>query len=178
VTLDSRAFRQTAAQFATGVTVFALDLDGETKAMTVNSFTSVSLDPPLVLVCLAKTSRLGQRIHSSSAFCLSILGDHQRDLSAYFAGAWRAPTPPAYRFVDWEGVPRLEGAIAALGGRRQALHEAGDHWIFVGEVGAVYRQDHPGRPLVFYAGGYVDLDTPYMRLEDAPLSIAWSGPWR
>ena len=175
--IDTRTFRQTAAQFATGVTVLALELGGEVKAMTVNSFTSVSLNPPLVLVCLAKTSRIGQRIHADAPFCISILGDHQRDISAFFAGAWKAPAPPRHSFSDWEGVPRLEGAVAAIGCRVHAIHDGGDHLIVLGEVQRLHRVDYACRPLVFFAGGYVDLEAPCVRLEDAPLSIAWSGPW-
>jgi flavin reductase (DIM6/NTAB) family NADH-FMN oxidoreductase RutF len=175
--IDSRAFRQTAGQFATGVTVLAVELDGEPKAMTVNSFTSVSLDPPLVLVCLARASRIGQRIHAAPHFCISILGDDQRDLSAFFANAWRKPVPPRYSFTRWEGAPRLNGAIAALACRRHAIHEGGDHWIVVGEVLALHGVEYDSRPLVFYAGGYVHLEPAGVRLEDAPMTIGWSGPW-
>lgn len=175
--IDSRAFRQTAGQFATGVTVVSVDFDGEVRAMTVNSFTSVSLDPPLVLVCLAKTSRIGQRVHDVSRYCISMLGDQQRDLSAFFAGAWRSPTPPRHAFASWEGTPRLNGAIAALACRVHAVHEGGDHWIVIGEVTALHGIEIDSRPLVFYAGGYVHLEPAGVRLEDAPLGIAWSGPW-
>jgi 3-hydroxy-9,10-secoandrosta-1,3,5(10)-triene-9,17-dione monooxygenase reductase component len=175
--IDIREFRQTAAQFATGVTVVALELDGEVRAMTVNSFTSVSLDPPLLLVCLGKNTRAGQRIHGASRFCVCVLHDHQRDLSAFFAGAWKQPSPPRFSFADWEGAPRLDGAIAAFLCTVHAIHEAGDHWIVVGQVTALQRVEHECRPLVFYAGGYVDLEPRGVRLEDAPLGIAWSGPW-
>jgi 3-hydroxy-9,10-secoandrosta-1,3,5(10)-triene-9,17-dione monooxygenase reductase component len=175
--IDTYEFRQTAAQFATGVTVVALELDGDVRAMTVNSFTSVSLDPPLVLVCLGKNTRAGQRIHVASRFCVNVLGDYQRDLSAFFAGAWRDPAPPRFSFTDWEGAPRLDGAIAALRCAVHAIYDGGDHWIVVGQVEGLQRVEHECRPLVFYAGGYVDLQSRGVRLEDAPLGIAWSGPW-
>jgi flavin reductase (DIM6/NTAB) family NADH-FMN oxidoreductase RutF len=175
--IDSRAFRQTAAQFATGVTVVALEHEGEVRAMTVNSFTSVSLDPPLVLVCLGRKTRMASRIDEASRFCVSILGDHQREISAFFAGAWRGPEPPRFSFIDWDGMPRLDGAVAAFGCTVHAIHEGGDHLIVIGEVVALHRAEYGCRPLVFFAGGYVELETPYMRLEDAPLGIAWSGPW-
>ena len=174
--VESRAFRQTAAQFATGVTVLALEQGGEVRAMTVNSFTSVSLDPPLVLVCLGRNTRAGVHIHSATRFSVSVLGDNQRDLSAFFAGAWAAPVPPRFRFVDWDGVPRLDGSIAAFACQVHAVHEGGDHWIVVGEVVGLHRAEHDCRPLVFFSGGYVDLEA-RVRLEDAPLGIAWSGPW-
>jgi 3-hydroxy-9,10-secoandrosta-1,3,5(10)-triene-9,17-dione monooxygenase reductase component len=177
MSVDTAVFRQTAAQFATGVTIIALEVEGQVRAMTANSFTSLSLEPPLVLFCLGKQTRAGRLIHSATRFCVNILGDHQRDLSAYFAGAWKAPNPPRFSFIDWEGTPRLDGSIAALGCGVSAIHEGGDHWIVVGEVERMYRVEQDCRPLVFFGGGYVALEAPCVRIEDAPLNIAWSGPW-
>jgi flavin reductase (DIM6/NTAB) family NADH-FMN oxidoreductase RutF len=174
--IDSLAFRQTAAQFATGVTVIAFDAGHEVRALTANSFASLSLEPPLVLFCLGKQARTAQIVHSTPGFCVNILGDNQRDLSAFFAGAWKAPSPPRYAFEKWEKVPRLEGSIAAIACTTAAVHEGGDHLIVVGEVVGLHRAEHPARPLVFYAGGYVNLEAPGVRLEDAPIGIAWSGP--
>jgi 3-hydroxy-9,10-secoandrosta-1,3,5(10)-triene-9,17-dione monooxygenase reductase component len=174
--IDSRAFRHTAAQFATGVTVVSLDAGGEVRALTANSFSSLSLDPPLVLFCLGRQARAAQIIHSARRFCVNILGDHQRDLSAFFAGAWKAPAPPRFSFVKWEEVPRLEGCLAAIACEVRAIHEGGDHWIVVGEVVGLHRLEHVSRPLVFYGGGYVNLETPQVKLDDAPIGIAWSGP--
>lgn len=171
--IDSRAFRHAAAQFATGVTVVAYDVGGEVRGITVNSFSSVSLDPPLVLFCANRSSKTGMLIPNLPRFSVNILEDHQRDLSAYFAGAWQKPAPPRHRFVTWEGVPRLDGSIAAFSCRTHAIHEGGDHWIIVGEVIGLDRVQHQCRPLVFYAGGYVALETPYVKLEEAPLTIAW-----
>jgi flavin reductase (DIM6/NTAB) family NADH-FMN oxidoreductase RutF len=175
--IDSRAFRQASAQFATGVTVVAYEVGGEVRGMTANSFTSVSLDPPLVLFCVTRSSKMGVLVHDIPRFSINVLEDHQRDLSAYYAGAWRKPDPPRHRFVPWEGVPRLEGSITAFGCRTHAIYDGGDHWIVVGEVIALERTPDECRPLVFYGGGYVALETPCVRLEDAPLTIAWSGPW-
>jgi 3-hydroxy-9,10-secoandrosta-1,3,5(10)-triene-9,17-dione monooxygenase reductase component len=175
--IDTRAFRRTAAQFATGVAVVALETGGDLKALTANSFTSLSLDPPLVLFCLGRQSRSAQVVHEAPRFCVNILGDHQRDLSAFFAGAWKGSVPPRYSFVRWEGMPRLEGVIAAIGCRTHAIHAGGDHYIVVGEVIALHRSPEECKPLVFYNGGYVAIESPCVKLEDAPLSIAWSGPW-
>jgi len=157
--MDPRTFRQTVGRFVTGVTVIALEVDGETRAMTANSFTSLSLDPPLVLFCLGKETKAGQYIRSTPGFAVSILSQHQRDLSSYFAGAWKDPDPPSFSFTAWEGGPRLEGCVAALGCRLHAIHEGGDHWIVVGQVVAAYRADDVGEPLVFFGGRYVSLDT-------------------
>jgi 3-hydroxy-9,10-secoandrosta-1,3,5(10)-triene-9,17-dione monooxygenase reductase component len=175
--IDSRVFRQAAAQFATGVTVIAFDVNGEVRGMTANSFTSVSLDPPLVLFCVTKDSRTGRLVHDAGRFSVNVLGDHQRDLAAYFAGAWKPNEPPRHAFTRWEGAPRLQDCITVLSCARRDVHDGGDHWIVVGEVVGIARDPHDRRPLLFYAGGYVTLETPQVRLEDAPLTIGWSGPW-
>lgn len=172
--IDARAFRQTVGQFATGVTVIAMEVDGGLRALTANSFTSVSLDPPLVLFCLGKRTRTGQHIHSVSGFCVSVLREDQQDLSAFFAGVWNGGPPP-YAFQPWDGGPRLEGCLAAIGCEMYAIHDAGDHWIVVGEVVALHRADVPWRPLVFFGGRYATLD-PSGRDIAEPLLIAWAGP--
>jgi len=160
MSVDSRTFRQTVGRFVTGVTVIAIDVDGEIRAMTANSFTSLSLDPPLVLFCLGKETKAGHHIRSAPGFSISILREDQRDLSSYFAGAWALDAdPPPFSFTEWEGGPRLDGCIAALGCRTHAIHEGGDHWIVVGQVIATYRDEDAGEPLVFFRGRYVGLDT-------------------
>ena len=160
MSVDSRTFRQTVGRFVTGVTVIAIDVDGEIRAMTANSFTSLSLDPPLVLFCLGKDTKAGHHIRSAPGFSISILREDQRDLSSYFAGAWAVDAaPPPFSFTEWEGGQRLDGCIAALGCRTHAIHEGGDHWIVVGQVIATYRDEGAGEPLVFFGGRYVGLDT-------------------
>jgi flavin reductase (DIM6/NTAB) family NADH-FMN oxidoreductase RutF len=154
---DPRSLRQTLGRFVTGVTVIALESQGEVRAMTANSFTSLSLDPPLVLFCLGKETKAGHHIRSVSGFSVSILGHDQRELSSYFAGSWKSDEPPAFTFTEWEGGPRLDGCIAALGCRIHAIHEGGDHWIVVGHVVATYRADDGGPPLVFFSGKYASL---------------------
>ena len=160
MSIDSRTFRQTVGRFVTGVTVIAIDVDGEIRAMTANSFTSLSLDPPLVLFCLGKDTKAGHHIRSAPGFSISILREDQRDLSSYFAGAWAVDAaPPPFSFTEWEGGPRLDGCLAALGCLTHAIHEGGDHWIVVGQVIATYRDEGAGEPLVFFGGRYVGLDT-------------------
>jgi flavin reductase (DIM6/NTAB) family NADH-FMN oxidoreductase RutF len=160
LSIDPRTLRQTVGRFVTGVTVIAIDVDGEIRAMTANSFTSLSLDPPLVLFCLGKETKAGHHIRSAPGFSISILREDQRDLSSYFAGAWaQDAAPPPFSFTEWEGGPRLDGCMAALGCRTHAIHEGGDHWIVVGHVIATYRDEDAGEPLVFFRGRYVSLDT-------------------
>lgn len=173
--IDSQAFRQTVGQFATGVAVIAIEIDGTLRALTANSFTSVSLEPPLVLFCIGKQTRAGRAIHQATGFSVNILRHDQQDLSAYFAGVWKDDTPPPFTFIEWEGGPRLDGATASLGCRIHAVHDGGDHWIVVGEVIALHRAVLPSPPLVFYGGRYVRLAVADREGEEA-LFVAWSGP--
>jgi len=113
--VDKREFRQTAGRFVTGVAVIVTEIDGEIRAMTANSFTSLSLEPPLVLFCVGQATKTGQVIHSASGFSVNILSHDQQALSTYFAGGWTEAQPPYFRFVRWTGGPRLEGCTAALG---------------------------------------------------------------
>ena len=156
--IDTRGFRQTVGQFATGVTVIATEIEGTVHALTANSFTSLSLDPPLVLFCVGKDTRTGQLIRVGARFCVSILHEGQRDLSTYFGGAWKHDEPPPpFAFVNWHESPRLDGSAAALSCLVEAIYEGGDHWIVVGRVAAFQRREDGVAPLVFHGGRYVGL---------------------
>jgi 3-hydroxy-9,10-secoandrosta-1,3,5(10)-triene-9,17-dione monooxygenase reductase component len=160
MSIDPRAFRDTVGQFVTGVTVIATEADGSIRAMTANSFASLSLEPPLVLFCLGKTAHLSAFIRSAGGFSVNILAQTQRDLSAYFAGSWKQPAPPAFSFVSWEGGPLLDGCAAAVGCAVDTIYEGGDHWIVIGRVLALHRDQQAGPPLVFRGGQYVALEQP------------------
>jgi flavin reductase (DIM6/NTAB) family NADH-FMN oxidoreductase RutF len=156
--MDSRLFRQTVGQFVTGVTVIATENAGTVHAMTANSFTSLSLEPPLVLFCVGRHTKMGSLIRESGRFSVNILSCHQRDVSAYFAGAWKQTEPPAFVFTTWEAVPRLDGCAATLACAVHAVHEGGDHWIVIGRVDSVERPEPASQPLVFFGGRYVGLE--------------------
>jgi 3-hydroxy-9,10-secoandrosta-1,3,5(10)-triene-9,17-dione monooxygenase reductase component len=158
--IDSRAYRHTVGHFATGVTVIATGANGTIRAMTANPFTSVSLDPPLVLFCVKKNAHFAQALEVATGFVVNILGEDQQPLSIYFAGAWKESSPPPFAFETWEGLPRLEGCIAALGCSVDAIHEGGDHWIVVGRVQALYRSEPSRPPLLFCSGKYGALGDP------------------
>lgn len=160
MSFDSRMFRNTVGQFVTGVTVIAADIESSIRAMTANSFTSLSLDPPLVLFCVGKTTKMGELIRQASGFSVNILQQDQQHLSTYFAGGWKEPAPPPFTFTPWQGGPLLEGSAAALGCAIDAIHEGGDHWIVVGRVLALHRSESAGPPLVFSAGRYAALAAP------------------
>ena len=160
MSIDARAFRQTVGRFATGVTVIATEVDGSIKAMTANSFTSLSLDPPLVLFCVGANTKMGQLIHRATGFSVNILRQEQEELSAYFAGVWKQADPPLFSFVSWDGGPLLEGCLAALGCAVDRIYEGGDHWIVIGRVLALYRSEEACPPLLFCGGRYARLETP------------------
>jgi flavin reductase (DIM6/NTAB) family NADH-FMN oxidoreductase RutF len=156
--IDPKIFRQTVGQFATGVTVIAADVGGEIHGMTANAFTSVSLDPMLVLFCVGKHAKMAEFIQKSEGFSINMLREDQQALSTYFAGVWKEPKAPPFRFVAWTGGPRLEGCAAALGCRRHRSIEVGDHWIIIGEVLVLHTGVEPRYPLLFHAGMYRKLD--------------------
>ena len=159
MSIDARAFRQAVGHFVTGVTVVATEMHGDISAMTVNAFTSLSLDPPLVLFCAGK-AKTGQLVHAAKGFSVNILRQDQEALSTYFAGGWKEPAPPPFDFVPWEGGPRLEGCAASLGCEMHAIVEGGDHWIVMGRVVALHHGIEPRHPLVFFSGRYGRLGTP------------------
>ena len=186
--IDGRAFRQTMGEFATGVTLVATEADGQVRAMTANAFTSLSLDPPLVLFCVSKTSRTGQLMRAVKGFSINILRQDQQALAVYFAGAWKEPTRPLFRFVTWEGGPRLEGCAAALGCAIHSIVEGGDHWIVIGRVIGLYQDPEGRHPLVFFRGRYARLAeilgaAPELSTVSDPIAAEylvtpWRGRWR
>jgi 3-hydroxy-9,10-secoandrosta-1,3,5(10)-triene-9,17-dione monooxygenase reductase component len=150
---DGEQFRAVLGHFATGVTVITAIDDGEPVGMAANSFTSVSLEPPLVLFCAAASSTTWPRIQRSGAFCVNILGADQEHVSRLFA------TRGADRFgsIDWRigvgGSPVLGDVLAYIDCRIHAEHDAGDHVIVVGQVldlGVTAESS----PLLFHRGAY------------------------
>jgi flavin reductase (DIM6/NTAB) family NADH-FMN oxidoreductase RutF len=153
--LDSLEYRRTMGLFATGVTILVTRTsDGEPIGMTANSLTSVSLDPLLLLVCVAKDAHILPHLQNSDTFSLSILTEDQVAISDYFAGLYRPPEPPPFTFEEWKGGLRLTQCIGAIGCQHYAIHDGGDHWIVVGSVISLYRAPVSPDPLVFYAGKY------------------------
>jgi 3-hydroxy-9,10-secoandrosta-1,3,5(10)-triene-9,17-dione monooxygenase reductase component len=150
---DDKRFRSVLGHFATGVTIItAMDGD-EPVGMAANSFTSLSLDPPLILFCVAHTSSTWPRIETAGTFAVNILGEGHEGLSNLFAqkGADRFSATP-WR-VGVSGAPVLEEAIAYLDCRFEAEYPGGDHKIIVGRVLDLDMREG-ARPLLFYQGGY------------------------
>jgi flavin reductase (DIM6/NTAB) family NADH-FMN oxidoreductase RutF len=146
-------FRQVMGNFATGITVVTTkDAHGKPYGLTVNSFTSVSLDPVLVLVCLDNKLSGLQAFKDSKHFGVSILSEHQEDVSRMFAKK-DSERPPTIYYEGKLGIPLLHNSLATMECETVAVHAAGDHRIFVGEVhhAEVLLQNHP---LLYFRGKY------------------------
>jgi len=156
------AFRQAMSSFPTGVTVVTVACpDGSMHGLTVNSFTSVSLDPMLVLVCLDETSRGVGLIERAGAFVVNVLSAGQQDISRWFANRHRPADSTMFDGVPFEpgvtGCPVLADAAASFDCRLRQSHSAGDHLIVLGEVVALVHRPLL-EPLIFHAGTYKSLE--------------------
>jgi flavin reductase (DIM6/NTAB) family NADH-FMN oxidoreductase RutF len=151
--VDSASFRRALGQFASGVTVVTTrDGSGRTHGLTVSSFCSVSLHPPLVLVCIDHRSDANPAVRESGLFAVSVLAEQQEDVSRRFAAHGRAKLR-GFPFLEGRhGLPLVPGALAHLECRVRAIHDEGDHSVWVGEVKALAAR--PGRPLLHHAGTY------------------------
>jgi len=148
--------RAALGRFASGVTIVSTVLDDEVHGMTANAFTSVSLDPPLVLVSIAESAKMDDWIRASGRFAVSILHRDQERLSLHFAGA-PLREPPAPAFTWRYELPFVDGALAHLACSVSDSHPAGDHVLHIGNVDGLWFQ-HGGEPLVFHTGMFRALE--------------------
>jgi 3-hydroxy-9,10-secoandrosta-1,3,5(10)-triene-9,17-dione monooxygenase reductase component len=153
MTVDAAGFRRALGSFCTGVTVVAAVADDEPVGFACQSFAALSLDPPLVLFCPAKTSRTWPVIEASGAFCVNVLAHDQRDVSSVFGRAGS----DKFSTVEWtpapSGSPVLDDVLTWIDCAVIDVLDGGDHWIVVGRVTALGGlQDR--RPLLFYRGAY------------------------
>jgi len=158
VTLDPDAFRSVLGRFASGITVVtARGDDGEDCGMTVSAFCSVSLVPPLVLVCVDHGASMHGMLLEATHFAVNILAAHQEPLSRRFSGPDEHKRFAGIGYSRGNtGVALLDDALAHIECRRVAEHPAGDHTIVVGAVEAATAYSH--RPLLYYRGGYAQLE--------------------
>lgn len=152
--VDPALFRQLLGRFATGVTVLTTrDLNGNPVGMTASSLAAVSLNPPLVSVCVDVTADMHRALSASGGFVINVLARDQEELSRRFADL-----PPEERFqgVAWResagGMVLLDGALAHIECERYADFPLGDHTLFVGRVTGGKAGE--GEPLLYYRGGY------------------------
>jgi 4-hydroxyphenylacetate 3-hydroxylase, reductase component len=153
MTFDSKAFRQALGAFPTGVAVVTATQDAEPVGMTVNSFTSVSLDPPLVLWCLKKDSQRYRCFVEAPGYAISILGTEHEEVSARLARQGEHKLDGLTLLRTELGPPALADALAIFECGAHAMHEGGDHMILVGRVLRFTRRE-AGAPLVFHRGRY------------------------
>jgi flavin reductase (DIM6/NTAB) family NADH-FMN oxidoreductase RutF len=150
-------FRSALGAFATGVTVITTKGEEHAYGMTANAFTSVSLDPPLVLVCAKSGAEGSEHIERNGAFAVNILSAEQEPISRYFSSKDRPRGRDAFRDVPHStavtGSPVLDGVVGYLDCSLHGTHQAGDHEIFFGEVLAL-QFDHDALPLLFHGGQY------------------------
>ena len=156
---DARHFRDVLGAFCTGVTVVTAMSNDEPVGMTCQSFSSVSLSPPLVLFCPAKTSRAWPLMQRAGHFCVNLLAAGQDDLSNRMA----SKGSDKFAGVDWSpsktGAPLLDGVLGWVDCTIHAVHEAGDHYVVIGKVQDLGFGDVED-PLLFYRGRYGGYTTP------------------
>jgi flavin reductase (DIM6/NTAB) family NADH-FMN oxidoreductase RutF len=159
--LTATDFRKAMGCFATGVTIITVDREGEVHGMTANAFTSVSLDPPLVLVCVGHRARTHSHLHARKRFGVNVLSGSQQAISEYYARSAEAHQHAEEIGARFErtahGTPVLEGALAYLECRLHTAQPAGDHTIFIAEVEHVEVRE--GEPLLYFRSQYRDIGT-------------------
>ncbi len=155
MTERSTLFRQVLGNFATGVAVVTTRHNDEYFGLTINSFTSVSLDPLLIQINIAKNTTSHDYIMSSKVFTVNILAEDQRLISTVFSGA-----PPAERFTHVDiresetGCPIIEGSLAHIDTRVVDTFDGGDHTIFLAEVVDMNNMREDAAPLLYFRGKY------------------------
>jgi flavin reductase (DIM6/NTAB) family NADH-FMN oxidoreductase RutF len=156
--VEPLAYRQALGRFATGITVITTRADGRDHAMTVNSFSSVSLDPPLVLFSCEKVARFHEAITASGVWVVSVLRDDQVEQSRWFAQRGR---PFDDQFAKFATRPAsavdalaLDDCVATIECRTVGCYDGGDHTVVLGEVVAVEVAPVECKPLLYWGGGY------------------------
>jgi flavin reductase ActVB len=155
--IDRDLFRAVLGRFASGITVVtARDAQGTPHGMTVSAFSSLSLDPPLVLVCVGNEATMAPVMASTETFAVNMLAESQEALSRRFAGKIDDRFAGVGYSDSDSGDPVLDDVLASLQCRVVARHPAGDHIIVVGRV--EQGSAHDGKPLLYYRGGYAQLE--------------------
>ena len=150
---DEAKFRQVLGHYPTGVVVVTAITDGVPAGLAIGSFSSVSLDPPLVAFFPGKSSSSWPLIEAAGSFCVNILGEDQEDICRVFA----SKGGDKFASIGWKpgrtGAPVINDVIAWIECTIERVDDAGDHWVVLGRV-VDLDLGHPGGPLVFFRGGY------------------------
>lgn len=151
--IDKNELRRVMGHFATGVTVITtISRDGRPFGLTANAFTSVSLEPPLLLISVDKKCDSYACFEESRVFTVNILADEQEALSRKFAVSGGNKFEGVAYHMGANGVPILDGTMAYIECKLYAAYEGGDHTLYLGEVEQT--ESREGKPLLFYRGGY------------------------
>ncbi len=157
--IDPRTFRNVLGQFCTGITVITTMHDDAPVGFACQSFAALSLEPPLVLFCPTKVSRSWQAIEATGSFCVNILHENQKDVSARFG----SQEPDKFADIDWTpsklGLPIIEGTLGHIDCTVHSVIDGGDHFVVFGAVHSL--SDVPRqkpRPLLFYQGQYTGIE--------------------
>jgi flavin reductase (DIM6/NTAB) family NADH-FMN oxidoreductase RutF len=154
--IEKNELRRVMGHFATGVTVItSLRASGEMHGLTANAFSSVSLVPPLLLICVDKKAESYPCFEESKVFTVNILSAEQEALSRKFAVSGGNKFEGVSYRVGANGVPILDGSIAYLECRLSGSMDAGDHTVYLGEIEQA--ETHEAKPLLFFRGGYREL---------------------
>jgi flavin reductase (DIM6/NTAB) family NADH-FMN oxidoreductase RutF len=154
--ISKEEFRAALSRFPSGVTIVTtLDADGRAHGITVSAFASVSLAPPLILICIDKETGSHHALRESESFVVNILGEGQEALSNRFASQSADKFESVAYHLGIGEIPVLEDALVTLECRLAYAHEGGDHTIFVGEVERTRVRDE--NPLVYWHGDYREL---------------------
>lgn len=152
---DARTFRNVVGRFATGVTVVTARHDGTDHGMTANAVTSLSLHPPMLLVCIHRASPTGEAVRRSGTFVVNVLAEDQADLARRFATRMRDKFAGVDVSPGILGPPRIAGALAYLECRLDQHTEGGTHTVFMARV--EHAEGREGAPLIFFRGRYTTL---------------------
>ncbi len=160
--VSSQIFKDLLAQWASGVAIVTTRVDGNIHGMTITSFTSVSVEPPLILICTFRGTRTRDLIARGQRFAVNILTEEQQELARRFAGQ-RPPAESPFTGVTWThgrvGCPLLEGCAAYLECTVKSMYEAGTHTIFIGQVETGYCRE-TARPLIYWNRDFRGLTVP------------------
>ena len=155
---DTTELRKCLGKFATGVTVVTCtNASGHACGITANSFSSVSLEPPLVLWNIAKTSNSLDAYLEAEYFAINVLAEDQENVSIHFAQSVHTLFDGVDHEVSEKGVPLLKDTLACIECRTFEIHDCGDHHIIIGEVERFRKSDK--RPLLFFSGRYASVDS-------------------
>ena len=152
-------FRNICGRYATGITVLTTTSKGESHGITVNSFSSVSIDPPLVLFCIDKDARFNTSLNAEQYLAINVLSEHQQEVSNRFANS-KLTNEERFKglaMLKKYKYPVFADPLAVLEAKLQATYDGGDHWIYVAKVssGSVF----DGSPLLYYCGAYSSLNS-------------------